>query len=118
MTVQIDKVNDDSALSAWIGDTSLPDNHIIAQSMDIINIMYFEGLVVLSRMLIPWTREIRCAFQNFEMAHYGYFQSIFFAIVDANGTLRQSPTASPILESIVQPEVNPTSPFVHSILLG
>ena len=45
MTAQIDKANDDSALSAWIEDTSLPDNHIIAQSMEIINIMYSEGLV-------------------------------------------------------------------------
>jgi hypothetical protein len=42
---QIDKANDDSALSAWTNDTALPDNHVIAESMEIINIMYFEGLV-------------------------------------------------------------------------
>jgi hypothetical protein len=45
MTLQTNRVNDDSALNAWINDASLPDNHIIAQSIQIINVMYSEGLV-------------------------------------------------------------------------
>ena len=45
MTLQTNRVNDDSALIAWINDASLPNNHIIAQSMQIIDVMYSEGLV-------------------------------------------------------------------------
>ena len=66
MTTQIDKVNDDSALNAWIDDTSLPDNHIIAQSMELINIMYFEGLVDRDICDVHYPRLVKayCALQD------------------------------------------------------
>ena len=45
MTLQTNRANDDSALSAWTNDASLPDNYIIAKSMEIIHVMYSDGLV-------------------------------------------------------------------------
>lgn len=44
-TVQLDKANDDSVLDEWLEDRSLPDDHVIAQSMEIIEAMNAEGLI-------------------------------------------------------------------------
>jgi hypothetical protein len=68
--VTIGNPNDDSMLNAWIDDMSLPDDHIIAQSLKFVDIMDAEGIVVGQLCKLHYSRlsKAYCALKDVENA--------------------------------------------------
>ena len=62
--------NDDSMLNTWIEDISLPDDHVISQSLKFVDIMNAEGIVdeQVCKLHYPRLSKAYCALKDVENA--------------------------------------------------
>ena len=63
-------LNDDSMLNTWIEDISLPDDHVIAHSLKVVDIMNAEGIVLEQICKLHYSRlsKAYCALKDVDNA--------------------------------------------------